>query len=231
LRQSLALSDVPVQIIKALELPNSLSLGQFLTLHSGWHTIAVPQDRWQDWICLCLGILCLGCSQWNNLGVSYLLGANICLLNIFWVLRQENPAGRLPFTWGATSESFGPNLLCRPNNGEAAPQMQFTEGIFVDYRSFDARNIKPIYEFGFRLSYTSFQYSNVRINKINTGPYTPNTGMTAAAPILGNFSINLADYLFPKWWRHYTEYIYPWITSTDGKTASGDANYRLPANS
>ena len=68
-----------------------------------------------------------------------------------------NPAARTPFTWGPTRESYGTDLLYTPNNGMNAPQIDFTEGVFIDYRAFDKQNITPIYEFGFGLSYTTFR--------------------------------------------------------------------------
>ena len=39
--------------------------------------------------------------------------------------------------------------------------------LFVDYRHFDAKNITPRFEFGFGLSYTEFQYSDLNITPVN----------------------------------------------------------------
>jgi beta-glucosidase len=107
-----------------------------------------------------------------------------------------------------------------------APQIDFIEGPFIDYRSFEAQNITPIYEFGFGLSYTTFSYSNLQIYKINARTYTPTTGLTSAAPVLGNFSTNLSDYLFPNGrFPHIWQYIYPYLNTTDAKAASTDPYY------
>jgi beta-glucosidase len=137
-----------------------------------------------------------------------------------------NPAARTPFTWGPTRESYGTDILYTPNNGQGAPQDDFIEGVFIDYRAFDFQNITPIYEFGFGLSYTTFEYSNLTVTKAGAGNYTPTTGRTAAAPVLGNYSTNLTDYLFPNAsFPHIWQYIYPYVNSTDAKAASNDPNY------
>jgi beta-glucosidase len=138
---------------------------------------------------------------------------------------RVNPSGRTPFTWGRTRESYGTDILYKPNNGNGAPQDDFTEGVFIDYRHFDKQNIEPIYEFGFGLSYTTFGYSNLKIEKKNAGAYRPTTGTTKAAPTFGNFSTDLKDYLFPSNIRYVRRYIYPYLNSTDPKVASMDPFY------
>lgn len=50
------------------------------------------------------------------------------------------------------------------------PQSNFTEGIYIDYRAFDLRNITPRYEFGYGLSYTTFSYSNLSVNNLIQSP-------------------------------------------------------------
>lgn len=147
---------------------------------------------------------------------------------------KVNPAARTPFTWGPTRESYGTDLLYEPNNpGEngGPPQIDFDEGIFIDYRAFDKQNITPIYEFGFGLSYTTFEYSNLVINGSLPGNYTPTTGTTAAAPTFGNgTSTNLANYLFPSTFPRIPEYIYPYVNSTNAAAASADPDYGLNAS-
>lgn len=144
---------------------------------------------------------------------------------------KVNPAARSPFTWGPTRESYGTDVLYEPNNGEDAPQQEFVEGIFIDYRSFDAHNITPIYEFGFGLSYTTFGYSNLTITNAHAGEYAPTTGTSAAAPVFGNFSKDLSDYLFPNAsFPHIWQYIYPYLNTTDGPSASADPSYGQTAS-
>ncbi|OAA59049.1 beta-glucosidase [Niveomyces insectorum RCEF 264] len=85
-----------------------------------------------------------------------------------------NPSGKLPYTVAKKESDYGLDLL---NPAEPAdqfanfPQANFTEGVFIDYRRFDANNITPRYEFGYGLSYTTFTYANLQISKAS-GPDT-----------------------------------------------------------
>jgi beta-glucosidase len=148
---------------------------------------------------------------------------------------RVNPGGKTPFTWGQTESDYGPDLIYQPTAGHDSPQDNFEEGVFIDYRAFDKKNITPTYEFGFGLSYTTFSYSGLRVDKITAGEYTPTTGMTKAAPTLGNFNTNSADYQLPANFTYIDAYIYPYLNSTDLKTASMDPEYgldvELPAGS
>lgn len=140
-----------------------------------------------------------------------------------------NPAGRTPFTWGASRESYGTDVLYEPNNGDGAPQDDFSEGVFIDYRYFDKTNATPIFEFGFGLSYTTFEFSNLQVTKANASAYIPTTGTTAAAPVIGksNYSTDPSDYTFPvDEFTYIRAYIYPYLnTSSSLEAASQDPYY------
>ena len=67
-----------------------------------------------------------------------------------------DPSGRLPVTFPA-SDSQGPtanNPSRFPGIGNVA---QYSEGLFVGYRFFDRDRKRPLFPFGYGLSYTSFQ--------------------------------------------------------------------------
>jgi beta-glucosidase len=147
------------------------------------------------------------------------------------ILYGKQSPGRTPFTWGPSLESYGTQVSTTPNNGNNAPQDDFSEGSFIDYRHFDkvapgkSANA-PTYEFGFGLGWSTFKFSNLNIQKNNVGPLNPPTGKTIAAPVLGTYSKNLKDYAFPKSIRRIREFIYPYLNSvTSAKDASGDAHY------
>lgn len=90
---------------------------------------------------------------------------------------ESNFSGKLPYTVARNESDYegfgGPDLP--EGRYERFPQSNFSvQGVYIDYRHFDARNITPRYEFGFGLSYTTFNYSNLQISKrdgANTDQY------------------------------------------------------------
>ncbi|KAM0471674.1 hypothetical protein ACHAP7_008938 [Fusarium lateritium] len=82
---------------------------------------------------------------------------------------DENPSGRLPYTVARNETDYGsllkPDLTLAPNKFQHFPQSDFAEGVFIDYKHFDAKNITPRFEFGFGLSYTTFEYADLLISK------------------------------------------------------------------
>ena len=141
---------------------------------------------------------------------------------------RVNPGAKLPFTLARTRADYGTDLLYEPNNGSAAPQIAFTEGSFIDYRSLDQRNIDPVYEFGYGLSYTNFSYSSLQIIRAmgyNSSRYTPTSGYTPPAPVYGNSSTNPADYQVPANITPVPLYIYPYLNSTNLTDAANDTSY------
>lgn len=142
---------------------------------------------------------------------------------------RVNPSAKLPFTIAANRSDYGTDLLYTPN--DLVPQVNFQEGVFIDYRSFDHHNQTPTYPFGFGLSYTTFEYSDLQIEKLtNVSAYVPFTGYTSSAKTYGNYSTDAADYLFPDAIADskIEYYIYPWLNSTDLSAAADDGNYGLP---
>jgi beta-glucosidase len=77
------------------------------------------------------------------------------------------------------------------------------------------------------LSYTTFSYSDIKVNSTNAGAYEPTTGQSSAAPTLGNFSTNPSLYQWPSDFTYVNTFIYPYLNSTDFKTASQDPEYGL----
>ncbi|KAI1077250.1 glycoside hydrolase family 3 protein [Whalleya microplaca] len=81
---------------------------------------------------------------------------------------EVSPSGKLPYSIPRNESDFGPlqNATLPDGIYELFPQSDFSEGVYIDYRAFDAKNITPRYEFGFGLSYTSFNYSGLQVSLI-----------------------------------------------------------------
>ncbi|KAH8922233.1 glycoside hydrolase family 3 protein [Atractiella rhizophila] len=75
--------------------------------------------------------------------------------------------GRLPYTVAKARADYPTDILYF--SFDASPTIQFTEGLFLDYRHFDSASITPRFEFGFGLSYTTFQYSGLSISASGDG--------------------------------------------------------------
>lgn len=122
---------------------------------------------------------------------------------------KVNPQAKSVFTWGKQREDWGVDVVYTPTSQN--PQLNFNEGVFIDYRHFDAQNITPSYEFGFGLSYTTFEYSNLTITKEDPGAYEPTTGMTKAAPTFGTIDYNVSAAEFPAGFHAVPFYVYPYL--------------------
>ncbi|EMD34486.1 glycoside hydrolase family 3 protein [Gelatoporia subvermispora B] len=71
-----------------------------------------------------------------------------------------NPSGRLPLTLPIREEDTPAYLNTHSENG----QIHYREDLFVGYKWYQARGIKPLFPFGFGLSYTTFELSNLTIS-------------------------------------------------------------------
>lgn len=79
---------------------------------------------------------------------------------------EANFSGKLPYTIAKNESDYSVYKPCqRSSPDDIDPQCDFTEGVYLDYRAFDANNITPRFEFGYGLSYTSFNYSALSIQK------------------------------------------------------------------
>jgi beta-glucosidase len=84
---------------------------------------------------------------------------------------KTSPAGRLPVTWGkaltdyAATDPKHPERSMKGVDGKTT----YSEGVNVGYRWFDKENIAPLFAFGHGLSYTAFDYSELKVEKAGDG--------------------------------------------------------------
>lgn len=74
-----------------------------------------------------------------------------------------NPSGRLPLTFPKRNLDNPAALSFKSFNGKT----YYEEGIWVGYRHYNAREIQPLFPFGFGLSYTTFDYENLQITSVS----------------------------------------------------------------
>ena len=85
---------------------------------------------------------------------------------------KVSPSGKLPVSFEEKLE----DNPCYVNYYENVPRMraatinpysrnEYREGIFVGYRGYEKNGVKPMFPFGFGLSYTAFEYSDLNIVK------------------------------------------------------------------
>jgi beta-glucosidase len=81
------------------------------------------------------------------------------------LLGKTNPAGRLPFTWAKQLEDYPANESAHPERSARGVDKKttFSEGVLVGYRWFDDQNIQPLFPFGYGLSYTHFDFSDLKV--------------------------------------------------------------------
>jgi len=98
-----------------------------------------------------------------------------------------NPSGKLPATFpkklsDTPAAAFGPGAYPGTNG-----TVNYAEGLLVGYRWYDAKKIAPQFPFGFGLSYTTFEYSHLKLTPTDAGVTAEfevkNTGTVAGAEV------------------------------------------------
>ncbi len=100
-----------------------------------------------------------------------------------------NPSGKLPISWEKKIED-NPTYKNYYEKGNSR-DVKYAEGVFVGYRYYETSTVKPLFPFGFGLSYTKFAFSNLAISPdsaSSTGPIrvgfdVKNTGSRAGAEV------------------------------------------------
>jgi len=77
---------------------------------------------------------------------------------------DADPSGRLPVTFERKWEDNPVHDSYYPPPG--SNRVVYNEGVFVGYRGYEHNGTKPLYPFGFGLSYTKFDYANLQIRPI-----------------------------------------------------------------
>jgi beta-glucosidase-like glycosyl hydrolase len=156
--------------------------------------------------------------KWVNLpGVKAVIMANLpgqesgnAIADI--LLGNVNPSGKLPYTVGKSLEDYGEGAKILYYANGVVPQQNYKEGLYIDYRHFDKFDIEPTYEFGFGLSYTTFEYDNLVLYSVLPKSPLPSPRPTSIAPPQFEDKIpDASEALFPKNFRKLKKFVYPYI--------------------
>jgi beta-glucosidase len=114
-----------------------------------------------------------------------------------------NPSGKLPVTFPVSLAQVPASTAAQwPGvNGE----VHYSEGLDVGYRWYDAKKLNPTYPFGYGLSYTSFRFSGLRLDrstlgengKLKVSADVTNTGRRAGAEVAQLYLSDPASTLEP----------------------------------
>ncbi len=98
------------------------------------------------------------------------------------VLGKAAPSGKLAGTWAAWED------YCKEGDFGGVDDTRYREGIYVGYRYFESVGKKPLFPFGFGLSYTSFKLSDTTVDvegeKVTVSATVENTGSRPGKEVL-----------------------------------------------
>ena len=107
---------------------------------------------------------------------------------------EFSPSGRLPMSIEAKWEdnpvhdSYYPKEKAEKKRGFTNRYVTYSEGVFMGYRGYDRLGTKPLFPFGYGLTYTTFDYKDIAVTPSGEGfdvTFTlTNTGSKAAAEVV-----------------------------------------------
>lgn len=103
---------------------------------------------------------------------------------------KVNPSAKLPETF-PIQLSDNPSYLNFPGEKD---KVEYKEGIFVGYRYYDKKKMDVLFPFGHGLSYTTFEYSNLRLSSDNikdTEEVTVQVDVTNTGSVVGKEIVQL----------------------------------------
>jgi beta-glucosidase len=103
---------------------------------------------------------------------------------------KVTPSGKLTMTFPVNYEDAAATKNWIGTPAENPTDVSYEEGVYVGYRYFNTFNVKPSYAFGYGLSYTSFDISNLKLSaasfaeKMTLSVTVKNNGKTAGKEVI-----------------------------------------------
>lgn len=141
-----------------------------------------------------------------------------------------NPLGKLPFTIARKKLHYVPLVTLLADDVE--PQDNFERGVYLDYRFFDKHTIKPRFEFGFGLLYTTFAVLNLVIEQLQDKLLQYLPCPAEYFPVHKTIQDDICDpedALFPhEDFDPVPGYIYPYLYNENIRLMDEDESYDYP---
>jgi beta-glucosidase len=102
-----------------------------------------------------------------------------------------NPSGKVPTSYPRSEDDTfyagKPERYPGTDEGDGYPVIRYSEGLEIGYRWFQAQGLKPLFGFGFGLSYTTFDITAVSVSAPDgaNGPVTVTGSVTNTGPVAG----------------------------------------------
>ena len=138
---------------------------------------------------------------------------------------EINPSGHLPFVWAEMNDycskiehledsskreyrynGIDSAGLIDDRPGYDKEQYNYTEGLYVGQRWFNKKNKQPIFPFGYGLTYTNFEYSNLKVS-INKEGLIGEFSVKNIGPVSGS-AVPMMFLTFPDNIGDYPKYIF-----------------------
>lgn len=103
---------------------------------------------------------------------------------------EVNPSGKLPVTFPKRLE----DTSAYPYFPGECSHHVYGEGIFVGYRYYEKKKIEPLFPFGYGISYTTFEYSNIRVDRNrfkDTDTVTVSVDVTNTGSVKGKETVQI----------------------------------------
>ena len=140
-----------------IEYACSLNDNVIVVVYSGG---AIDMSRWHDKVSAVIMGWYPG--QEGGLAIARMIAGEI------------SPCGRLPISIEAKAEDnpcAATYYVGKPmtKRGFSTRYVTYSEGVFVGYRGYDRSQVKPLYPFGHGLTYTTFEYSDLKVTPAKGG--------------------------------------------------------------
>ena len=115
-----------------------------------------------------------------------------------------NPSGKLTMTWARQYSDY-PNAQTFSHMSGDVTKEYYNEGIYVGYRYFDTFGVKPLYGFGYGLSYTDFDISVTAVENGKVTVAVRNTGEVSGKAVVQIY-VSCPEGRLPKEQRRLTAF-------------------------